>query len=76
MLTNYPAMKTLIKDHQQQIDQDLKRYRLVSKTKTYQPKVKDRLLLGVGRYLVAVGSKLQNRAKSSFATSKGEYQAC
>jgi len=76
MLRNYPAMKTLIKDHQQQIDKDLRRYSLVNKTKTSQPKIIDRLLLSLGRQLVAVGSKLQNRAKPSFAPGKGDYQAC
>jgi hypothetical protein len=76
MFTNYHEMKTLIRDHQSQIDEDVKKYRLIRKSKTSRPKIKDRLLLSLGRQMVAAGFKLQKQAKPAFAPCQGDYQTC
>jgi len=76
MLANYHEIKILVRYHQNQIDEDIKDYRLMKKIKPSQPKIKDRLLLSLGRHLIAAGSKLQKRAKSDFAPCHGDYQVC
>jgi hypothetical protein len=70
MLMNYPLMKTLMRDHQNQIDEDIKTYRLLKSVKPSRPKMKDRLLLIIGQRLVAAGSKLQKRVKPALEACK------
>jgi hypothetical protein len=70
MLMNYPLMKTLMSDHQNQIDEDIKTYRLLKRVKPSRPKMKDRFLLIIGRQLVAAGSKLQNHVKPALEACK------
>ncbi len=76
MLRTYPAVRYLIREHQYQIEEHEKNYRINKEIKISRPKIKDRFLLSLGRHLIAVGSKLQNRAKPAFASCSGDYQAC
>lgn len=76
MLVNYPEIKALIRDHQNQIDVEVKKYRLMKRIRPSKPTVKDRLLFSLGRHLIAAGSKLQNLAKPDLYPHQGDYQAC
>lgn len=75
-MMNLYFIESLIKERQQEIEQDLKRIHLSRAVRNPDPGIFKKLILGLGEVLIALGTRLQKHFRPSVNSALRGHDCC